>query len=175
MIELVVVIAIAAVLIGLAAPSFTKVLQRNRIATEANSLTADLQFARGQAIKEGKPVTVCISTDQATCSTTSTNWGAGWIVFSDANGDHIVDSTPAVELVWRKQPAFSANGSTDTLTDSTTAYFTYSRDGFLTIPVTGSRSDVGLTLQTVPTNANAARCLLVSRIGRQTVSTGACS
>ena len=173
MIELVVTIAIAAVLIGLAAPSFTKVLQRNRIATEANSLTADLQYARGQAIKEGMPVTVCISTDQATCSTSSTNWGAGWIVFSDTNGDQIVDTTPTAETVWRLQPGFSANGSTDTFSDSTTKAFTYSRDGFLTGLSVGT-VDTKLTLQTVPANANAARCLTINRIGRQTVSTGVC-
>jgi type IV fimbrial biogenesis protein FimT len=173
MIELVVTIAIAAVLIGLAAPSFTKVLQRNRIATEANSLTADLQFARGQAIKEGLPVTVCISTDQATCSTTSTDWGAGWIVFSDANNNQVVDTTPTIEEVWRKQASFGSNGSTDTFSNSATRAFTYSRDGFLTGLSVGT-TDTKLTLQTVPANANAARCLTINRIGRQAVSTGVC-
>jgi type IV fimbrial biogenesis protein FimT len=173
MIELMVTIAIAAVLIGLAAPSFTKVLQRNRIATEANSLTADLQYARGQAIKEGLPVTVCISTDQTSCSTSATDWSAGWIVFSDPNANQAVDTTPTAESVWRTQPSFSSNGSTDTFGDSTNRAFTYSRDGFLTgLPV--GTTDVKLSLKTVPANANAARCLTINRIGRQAVSTGAC-
>lgn len=174
MIELVVTIAIAAVLIGLAAPSFTKIMQRNRIATEANSLTADLQYARGQAIKEGLPVTVCISTDQSTCTTATKNWGAGCIIFSDPNSNQVVDTTPTAEIVWRAQAAFSASGSTDTFTNSTTTAFTYSRDGFLT-GLSAGTADVKLTLQTVPANANAARCLTINRIGRQTVSTGACS
>jgi type IV fimbrial biogenesis protein FimT len=80
MIEMLMTIAIATILLSLAIPSFRYVTNSNRIASELNGLLGDLQLARAEAIKEGRTVTVCQSSDGATC-TDSTSWQGGWIVF----------------------------------------------------------------------------------------------
>jgi len=54
MIEMLMTIAIATIVMMLAVPSFRYVTNSNRIAGEINGLLGDLQFARAEAIKEGK-------------------------------------------------------------------------------------------------------------------------
>ena len=69
----------------------------NRIAAEINGLLGDLQFARAEAIKEGQTVTVCVSSNGATCAGAAVStWQNGWIVFSDVNNDHTVDAGDAI-------------------------------------------------------------------------------
>lgn len=66
----------------LAAPSFRTFVLNNRIVTQANSLVTALNVARSEAINRGVRITVCKSSDGSTC-TTSGNWEAGWMVFTD--------------------------------------------------------------------------------------------
>ena len=88
LIELLTVITIVGILLGIATSSYKYVTNSNRVSSEINGLLADLQFARSEAVKEGQPVSVCVSTDGATCSgTAGAGWQTGWIVFSDFNGD----------------------------------------------------------------------------------------
>lgn len=87
MVELMITIAIAAILLALAVPSFTSFLNSNRVTSQANELLANFQLARLESIRRGARVVVCGSANAAaaapTCST-GTGWG-GWIVFVDAN------------------------------------------------------------------------------------------
>ncbi len=82
LVELMVVLAIAAILATVAVPSFRSMIQNNRLATQANELAGTMNFARSEAIKRGRRVTVCVSTDQATC-TGGMAWAGGWIAFAD--------------------------------------------------------------------------------------------
>ncbi|MGA2776878.1 MAG: GspH/FimT family pseudopilin [Steroidobacteraceae bacterium] len=84
MIELLMAIAVASIMLVIAVPSYRYVTNSNRIASEINGLLGDLQFARAEAIKEGVPVTVCISTDSATCANSTVQWNSGWIVIQTA-------------------------------------------------------------------------------------------
>src|ERR1700677_1609484 len=91
LVEVVITMAVAAILLTIAVPSFRYVTNSNRIAGELNGLVGDLQFARAEAIKEGRTVTVCVSTDGNTCANT-TAWQSGWIVFSDPNDVGVHDA-----------------------------------------------------------------------------------
>lgn len=166
--ELVVVVAVVAVLLGVAVPSFVGMTQTNRVAGEINALSGDLQFARAEAIKEGLPVTICTSSNGSSCLG-SNNWSTGWIVFSDANGTQTVDVGDTVlrkQIPWTSSDSFSA--------DNSIAAVTYSRDGFaMALPGT-----VTWKLHTQPLNAAASRCVAVNIAGRQQVQktgTGSCS
>lgn len=89
LIELMVTVAVLAVLAALAVPSFTNLINSNRIAGAANDIVAALQTARMEAVRRGQSVVVCPSTDGATCS------GANWsriIVFSDRNRNGAVNA-----------------------------------------------------------------------------------
>lgn len=92
LIELVVTVAVAAVLLTVAIPSFQSMTAKNRVAGLTNELGAALQLARSEAVKRGKTVTVCKSADPTeavttttpSCSSTNTApWPNGWLVFVD--------------------------------------------------------------------------------------------
>lgn len=84
LIELIVTLAVAGILTAIAVPSFKTTIQNNRLVSESNDLLSSMLYARSQAIDGastsslGEYVTVCASSDGATCS--STNWANGWIV-----------------------------------------------------------------------------------------------
>ena len=73
LVELVITLAVLAILVTLAVPAFTALVNNNRLTAQANELVADIQVARSEAVKLNQRVTLCPSTDNATCS--GTNWG----------------------------------------------------------------------------------------------------
>ena len=89
LLELVVAIAVLGVLLGIAVPGFNQLLLNNRQVSATNEFIAALQGARSTAVTRNSRVTVCASQDQASCS--GGNWSAGWIVFSDDNGNQSFD------------------------------------------------------------------------------------
>lgn len=96
LIELLVVVAIAGVLVALAMPSFQSAMQKRSATSVAESLVSDLRFARTEALKRTTPVTVCQSSDAATCNTDHGGWRNGWIVFVDFNGNATVNAGDAL-------------------------------------------------------------------------------
>lgn len=92
LIELIVTIAVAIILATVAVPSFQTIIKNNKLATTANDLISGIALARTEAIKRGARVSMCASTDQATCSTSRTNWDSGWLVFTDPDADGVLDA-----------------------------------------------------------------------------------
>jgi type IV fimbrial biogenesis protein FimT len=174
LLEMVSVMAIMAILMTIAIPSYKYVTNSNRIAAEVNGLLGDMQFARGEAIKEGQTVTVCVSNDGATCLR-NTSWNTGWIVFSDVNSDQTVDPN---DTVLRVQAAFSG---TDTfLANNTISAVTFNREGFASANGTGLAGGAALiTLHATPFDNDSTRCLSMNMVGMMAVQTtgtagGAC-
>ena len=167
LIELLVVIMIVSILMGLGVPSFKYVTNSNRLSAEVNGLLGDMQLARAEAIKEGVPVTVCASMDQATCSGKS-DWSTGWIAFVDANNDGVrVPDEPLLH----EQKALHVG---DTLVDTTGTFSsaTFNRAGFLSfvgMPVEG----ITLTLHDDKAIPDHTRCLWIASQGLMTTQTPA--
>jgi type IV fimbrial biogenesis protein FimT len=90
LIELLVTIAIAAILAGLAAPSFRQLMAGNRLKSHASAFHTGLLLARSEAIKRKSRVVVCKSA--GTSCTTDGGWQQGWIVFADADNDATIDA-----------------------------------------------------------------------------------
>ncbi len=105
LLELIVTMAVLALLVGIGIPSFNSVVRNNRLATQANELVAALSLARSEASKRGLPVSVCVSSGGATCDTGSPDWADGWIVFVDAGAAGAVDGTDEVLQVGRRLAA----------------------------------------------------------------------
>lgn len=78
-IELMVTVAIVAILAAIALPSFVETIARNRIAAQANDFIAAVNLARMEAIRRNGTSGVCSSTDSATCGG---DWDDGWIVWA---------------------------------------------------------------------------------------------
>lgn len=93
-IELMVVVAIVAILAALAGPSFTPLIERWRVRDAAENLTSTLYFARSEAIKRGGNIIIVKNPNTATCTTATaaTEWGCGWRVFFDVNGNGTQDA-----------------------------------------------------------------------------------
>jgi type IV fimbrial biogenesis protein FimT len=169
--ELIVVMAIGGIMAAMALSSYKYVTTGNRISSEINGLLGDLQYARSEAIKEGAPVSVCISagTPTPSCSTTLTDWKNGWLVFSDANGNGTVDSPP--DAVLRAQAAFSGG---DTFGNGALSVITFNREGF----ATGLGGSQMLTLHAPTPTSASTRCLALSMVGQTSVilyNGGTCS
>jgi type IV fimbrial biogenesis protein FimT len=166
LIELMITIAIAAIIAGLAAPSFRKMLDANRIQTGASALQGDMMFARTEAVKRGSWVSICPSTDQQTCTNTNV-WQKGWIVFTDANGSGTIDAAD-LDTVLRVRQAIT--GGTTVASTSATNVVTFNREGFTTNLGT---AQVAFAFHTSDNFANATRCVLVNFGGSlSTVSKG---
>ncbi|MBF0185037.1 MAG: GspH/FimT family pseudopilin [Magnetococcales bacterium] len=79
--EMLVALAILAVLVALALPSLTTLVQENRLTTYSNLLTGALQLARSEAVKRGSSITLCSSNNGLTCGG---SWQDGWIILVGA-------------------------------------------------------------------------------------------
>jgi type IV fimbrial biogenesis protein FimT len=120
LIEVMIVIAIVAVIASYGIPRFNSMMQNGRLSTQANELQGLMQLARSEAVTNRVITRICGSTDQTTCNTNS--WEQGAIVFHDNDGN---GSAAAAEMV-RVMPAVTngntirgANGAISFLTDGT--------------------------------------------------------
>ena len=87
LVELLITVAIAAILLSLAAPNFREMLVKRSVQAAAETLASDMRFARSEALKRSTRTLVCRSTDGANCSATvNGSWSDGWIVFVDSDG-----------------------------------------------------------------------------------------
>jgi type IV fimbrial biogenesis protein FimT len=91
LIELLVTIAVLAILIAAAVPSFTSLINANRLSTQANEMVATLQMARSEAVRLNTSVVVCRSTDGATCAAAG-RWDR-WITRVTSTGEVLRDTT----------------------------------------------------------------------------------
>jgi type IV fimbrial biogenesis protein FimT len=156
--ELIVVVAIVAILLNIGIPSYRYITNSYRLSSEVNGLLGDLQFARAEAVKEGLMVTACVSRDGATCDAGSITWQEGWIVFQDRNNDQTVDPG---DTVLRVQTGF---GGTDTFTaDNGVSSVTFNREGFAAGPAGFPSATVTLHERTA--SVSWTRCLYITSTG----------
>ena len=95
MIEMMMGIAILAILIKIAAPSFSDFISKSRLTSSVSTLVADLNYARGEAIMRNAPVIVCAKVSNASSCATTPTWQTGWVVCVDANSDNVCDTASA--------------------------------------------------------------------------------
>jgi len=85
--ELLVGMAIVAILLATAVPTLKNYSWNLRMRTAMDVLQTDLNLARRRAISLNVQTVACPAAGGSTCSGDS-NWGNGWIVFTDLNADH---------------------------------------------------------------------------------------
>ncbi|MDO1474393.1 MULTISPECIES: GspH/FimT family pseudopilin [Comamonas] len=177
-IELMVTVAILAVLAGLAAPSFNPIIERWRVRQVSEELQSTFYFARSEAIKRGGNVTILRSDDGGGCTAVGTDtslWSCGWIVFADLDNDGEQDSG---EDTLQTAPA----------PNKVNVQFTNTSDAKLTDPIkvdrwgrfssTNAAIDFAFRLTPKSGSAASASSICVSssgRIKRLDSATGSCS
>ncbi len=82
LIELMITLVVAAILIAIAAPSFTTLIINNRSDGLAEELAAALQVTKAEAVKRGRRVSLCASNNDG--SGCAGDWTNGWLVFVDS-------------------------------------------------------------------------------------------
>ncbi|MGI8739797.1 MAG: GspH/FimT family pseudopilin [Gammaproteobacteria bacterium] len=156
LVELVVTIAISAILLTTAIPSFQALIQTNRMAANVNEFIGALNLARSEAIKRGVDVTVCKGT-AASCNPDA-DWENGWIVFSDLNGNITIN---AGDEVLRVYPALDA-GYTFYGNNNVTNRVTYNPKGMCAM---------GTLVMCDARGFDEARAVVIARTGRaQTIA-----
>ena len=86
LLELMITIAVLAIIVALAVPSFTSLLNSNRLSTGANNVVAGLQVARMEAVRRNTPVTFCRSANRTSCQANTAAW-ASWLVIIPATNE----------------------------------------------------------------------------------------
>lgn len=93
-VELMVGVVLVAILTAIGVPALRNFTLQQRIGTTAQELQLDMAYARSEAITRGDSVSICTSSDAATC--TGSAWTGGRIVFLDSNQSGTVDGADVV-------------------------------------------------------------------------------
>jgi type IV fimbrial biogenesis protein FimT len=80
LIELMITVAIAAIVIAIGIPSFKEFIDNTRSNTLSEEFSTAMNYARTEAIKRARRVSICASTDSNSCGS---DWTKGFIVFVD--------------------------------------------------------------------------------------------
>lgn len=158
LVELVITIAIAGAVLTIGIPYFQETIRQNRLTAYTNQFVGALNLARSEAIKRGRRVVLCPSTDGAACAATG-DYEQGWMVFADTDADNTVDVGEIIIRVFEKMPeGMTLQGSSAQIQS---AVF-YTPDGVSSVTA-------GNTDRWTVCNHGKAREITISTIGRITV------
>jgi len=87
LIELLVTIIVLSILLAVAMPNFSSLIDDQRLKNAASDLYAALVYARSEAIKRNHFVAICAKNTASDGCLNATDWAKGWIVFLDSDGD----------------------------------------------------------------------------------------
>ena len=91
LLELMVAIAVLAVLATIGVPSFQNLIQNNRVTTQTNELVTALTFARAEAVKRGRSVQVdVVAADPGWTATVAIAGGGATLRRFDREGSGVV-------------------------------------------------------------------------------------
>ncbi len=100
LIELVITLAVVAIMSSMVLTFSGAFLQDNRLATANNDLVGSINLARSTAVSRGETASICASSNGTSC--TSTAWEQGWIVFSDTGTAGVIDGADQILKVSNK-------------------------------------------------------------------------
>ncbi|MHB1145478.1 MAG: GspH/FimT family pseudopilin [Thiobacillus sp.] len=160
LLELMVALAIVAILLAIGIPTFTSLVRSSRLSSATNELVSSLFFARGEAIKRSSRAVICPSATGSSCAG-SGDWHQGWIVFGDDNNNASVDAGETVILKRAGLP----DGMWLKGNSPVSEYISYTASGGAKL-VSGAFQAGTLTLCNVMDAPGAARQIIVSSTGR---------
>ena len=126
LLELMVTVAILAIVLSAGVPSYRGLVMDNRMASQANLFATSIKLARSNAVKYQRSATVCSSAnfDAAvpTCSS-SADWSNGWFVWVDKDRDTTPDANEIISV-------FGPVHQASELKSTSANRFTYDGRGF---------------------------------------------
>ena len=112
LVELMITIAIVAILAALALPSFQQSMRSNRAATATNEMIGALSLARSEAIRNSGGGAVRSSADGTSCGG---GWSDGWLVWADTNGNGTLDTGETVLRYGQGHPRLTVSNAGGTV------------------------------------------------------------
>lgn len=94
LIELMIAIALSALLLSMAIPALDQFTTSARQTGAVNDFVSSMHVARSTAVTTNFRTTICASASGANCEAVS--WDQGWIVFSDRDSDQTVDNDETI-------------------------------------------------------------------------------
>jgi type IV fimbrial biogenesis protein FimT len=165
LVELMVTLALVAILMMVAVPAFTKYQRKAELTSFTNTLFSGISAARGEAMKRGKNALV-VPTDG--------DWNKGWTVFVDVNRNGAYDAATDVIVMTRQAAPGYLTITNTAATAADGLYIMYDASGYSRLSGGGfgawtfqvSRNDVtGLELLT------QTRRIKIASTGRARVCT----
>ncbi|WP_265304182.1 GspH/FimT family pseudopilin [Verminephrobacter eiseniae] len=155
LIELMVTIALVAVMMTLAAPSFVQYLRNSELTSLTNTLLAAINAAKSEAMKSGKSAFV---------QPLGTGWASGWVVYVNREKQ----SAPGMATIVQKQEpvksyfSIAGNGTAG----ESSPYIRFDSSGY-SVTTGGAPAALTLTIKRTDTDSAAEiRHIIVARTGR---------
>lgn len=79
LVELMITIALMAILAAIAVPAFNELTLGSKLRSQANDLAAGALLARSEAVKRNQTATLCASSNGTSCTG---GWADGWVVIT---------------------------------------------------------------------------------------------
>ncbi len=151
LLELVIAIAIIAVLCALAIPGFAQMIQNSRIRATSESVLSGIQVARGEAVKRNTPVQFDLRA------------GAAWSV---CTAPVAPGACPVPDNATTIQSRSISDGSADvSVATSNAGPFVFNGLGALTSPVPTAATGVSIDFNSVASPVNSRRLRIVIGAG----------
>lgn len=145
LIELVIVVALIAIVATVAVPSYTNLVANNQVTSTTNSLVGFLSYARSEAVKRGRTVNVR-PVDGA-------DFSSGLMAWVDENGNSNFDTDEELRRV-------ANDTGSPTSVVASVATFGFRGNGYRTSP-----SGADVSIQVCNTNVPDGRDIIVSFAG----------
>ncbi len=158
LLELIVTLALAAIVLTLGVPSLQEWIRNNRFLTDVDALVVALQLTRSEAVKRGVRVTLYKSANGTSCAHDG-GYEQGWIVFVDPNNNATVDADE--EVIHAFEAIAAGTGTTLTGNQPVAKYVSYTADGVARL--TSGAFQAGTLTACMPPKA---RRIVINRAGR---------
>ena len=117
--EMLVALAIMAILLGIAAPGFVTLIENHRIKTAASDLLAAIMLTRAEAIRRNRRVDL-VPAD-------GVDWTSGWVIYVDT--DNQSRRRAADEIIFLHGPLARTMTLGSVMRDRTRPYLAYGANG----------------------------------------------
>jgi type IV fimbrial biogenesis protein FimT len=132
--ELLVALAVAAILVATAVPSLRAFVQDARLSSAADEFLATIQLARTEAVTRGDAVILCRTAnpgnDQCRDSANK-DWTPGWLMYAAPGSSGEIDYTDSADNVLIQRGSPAPAGVTITSDNDGNQWLTFAADGSL--------------------------------------------
>ena len=154
LIEMMVVLVIAAILLAVGVPSFRTLIQNQRMTTTVNEFFAAAALTRSEALQRGVQVRM------VPADADGSDWQQGWIVFVDANDNKRPDSDETV--IFTHGPVTNGLGINSNI-GSAPMFIGFSETGRIRMPANQSGGTISFAL------GDQRRLMIFNFLGRPRV------